>query len=82
MDSVSVEQGSMIGHGLGFTAHELPFISLGDHTLWQKDMCGALELLYGDEELGFVEWEDNFLVTEDGIEILSPMDKKLWIVER
>ena len=71
----------MIGHGLGFTGHEMPFICRGDYTPWREGMCGALEVLYGDEQYGFIEWENDFLVIEDGVKILTPFDASLWIVD-
>jgi Xaa-Pro dipeptidase len=80
MDAISAEKGSMIGHGIGFTLHELPFIVPGDDTIWTEGMCGALEIAFGDEEVGYIEWEDNFLVTRDGCQVLTPLERRLRVV--
>ena len=70
----------MIGHGTGFTVHELPFICPGDETVWTEGMVGALEIALGDEEPGYIEWEDDFLVTQDGCRMLTPMERRLRVV--
>jgi Xaa-Pro aminopeptidase len=80
MDAISLKKGSTIGHGLGFGVHELPFICPDDDTVWEAGMCGALELGIGDEVHGYLQWEDNFVVLNDGVKVLSPMEKKLWVV--
>jgi Xaa-Pro aminopeptidase len=79
-DAVSAEKGSMIGHGLGFSVHEFPYICPSDETPWVEGMCGALEIAFGDSEVGYIEWEDDFLVTETGCEILTPLEKRLLVV--
>ena len=80
MDAISVEKGPMIGHGIGFTVHELPFICRADHTVWTEGMCGALELSFGDEESGYVVLEDDFVVTESGNRLLTPLDRNIRVV--
>jgi Xaa-Pro aminopeptidase len=78
MDRISVEKGSMIGHGMGFNHHELPFICPADHTRWEEGMVVAVEIGLGEEEYGFSDLEDNFLVTADGCERLTPVERNLW----
>ena len=79
-DAVSAEKGSMIGHGLGFSVHEFPYICPSDETPWVEGMCGALEISFGDDELGYIEWEDDFVVTQDGCKVLTPLEKRLLVV--
>lgn len=78
-DAISTKKGSMIGHGLGFSIHEFPLIAPTDQTEWVTGMCGALEIAFGDGDLGWIEWEDNFLVTTDGVKNLTPLAKQLWL---
>jgi Xaa-Pro dipeptidase len=80
-DAISAKKGSMIGHGLGFSLHEYPLISPSDETAWVENMCGALEIAFGDDEVGYVEWEDDFVVTAQGVQVTSPFPKELWIAE-
>ena len=35
----------------------------------------------GDDEVGYLQWEDNFLVTETGVEVLSVSPKEIWLTE-
>ena len=57
---------------------EYPDIVPGGETVWVERMCGAIEVPFGDEDIGYVQWEDNFVVTEDGIEALNHMPKTIW----
>ena len=77
MEQASLDRGEMIGHGLGFTIHEFPHICPSDDTEWVEGMIGALEFSLGDEELGYVELEDDFVVTEDGCRVLTPLKRDL-----
>ena len=67
-----------VGHGLGLEIHEYPNIMAGGEAVWVEGMCGAIEVGFGDEETGYVQWEDNFVVTGDGIEVLNHMPKTIW----
>ena len=78
-DAISAKKGAMIGHGIGFTVHEFPLISPADQTAWVEGMCGALEISFGDDELGYIEWEDDFLVTADGVKNLTPLPRRIRI---
>lgn len=78
-DAISAKKGAMIGHGLGFSVHEYPLMAPTDETVWVENMCGALEIAFGDEQFGYVEWEDNFVVTNEGVEVLTPLPKELWV---
>jgi len=78
MDRISVAKGHMIGHGMGLSHHELPFICPADETVWEEGMVVALEIGLGEQEYGFSDLEDNYLVTADGCERLSPCPRNLW----
>jgi Xaa-Pro aminopeptidase len=82
MDRVSVEKGSMIGHGLGFQHPEAPYITPSDKTVWETGMVGAIEFGLGQEETGFCDLEDDFLVTDKGCELLTPLCKDIYICGR
>ncbi len=67
------------GHGVGRVVHEPPYIALNDHTVLQPNMVETLEPTICHSEGGdiFVSIEDQFLLTNDGIEWLTekaPMD--------
>ena len=47
----------------------------GERNVWSTGS------LYGDEQYGFIEWENDFLVIEDGVKMLTPFDASLWIVD-
>ena len=67
------------GHGVGRVVHEPPYLSLNDHTVLQPNMVETLEPTICHSEGGdmFISIEDQFLITNDGIEWLTeaaPMD--------
>ena len=72
MDRISVKAGSMIGHSTGYCMHEDPFITPTDQTVWQENMTGSVEFGLGDDDTGFADFEDNWLVHQDGCEVLTP----------
>lgn len=78
-NAVGSEKGIYVGHGLGFSVHEHPIIAPADETPWVEGMCGAIEIPFGDEETGYIQWEDNFVVTKDGAKLLTPSPKKIWL---
>jgi Xaa-Pro dipeptidase len=78
-DAISAQKGAMIGHGLGFSVHEYPSISPADETVWDENMCGALEIAFGDDTVGYVEWEDDFVITAHGVRVLTPLRKELHV---
>jgi Xaa-Pro aminopeptidase len=78
-NAVGNEKGVYVGHGIGFSVHEYPTIQPEDNTPWLSGMCGAIEIPFGDDEIGYLQWEDNFLVTETGVEVLSTTEKELWL---
>ncbi len=42
-------------------------------------MCGAIEILFGQDEIDFIQWKDNFVVTESGVGVLSKLPRVIWL---
>ena len=78
-NAVGGEKGVYVGHGLGFSVHELPTMAPADETPWVEGMCGAIEIPFGDDEVGYLQWEYNFVVTAAGARLLTPSPKKVWL---
>jgi Xaa-Pro dipeptidase len=60
-----------LGHGLGLSLHEEPFIAAHSDTLLEPGMVFAVEPIFVDGRNGY-HVEDILLVTEDGYENLTP----------
>jgi Xaa-Pro aminopeptidase len=71
-----------LGHGLGLSLHEEPFIAAHTDTVLEAGMVFAIEPVYRLGRAGF-HLEDNVLVTESGIENLtSVFGRDLIVVDR
>ena len=60
-----------LGHGLGLSLFELPFLGPTDESLLEEGMIFALEPMLVRYGLGTAVVEESVLVTADGVEILS-----------
>jgi len=62
-----------LGHGIGLDAHEAPLLSIRAETEEPllPGMIIAVEPGLYDRELGGCRWENDFLVTETGAEVLT-----------
>ena len=61
-----------LGHGIGLDAHEVPRINPGwDDTFEIGDVVAVEPGLYSDELNGGIRLENNFWITENGLEQLS-----------
>ncbi|MBI2964627.1 MAG: aminopeptidase P family protein [Chloroflexi bacterium] len=79
-DAVSDRSSIRIGHGFGWSLVEPPLIDLDDQTAWMPGMCGGLQISIGDPETGYIEWEDNFVVTDAGRRVLTAdLPPTLWV---
>ena len=59
-----------LGHGLGLSLHEEPFIAAHSQTVLEAGMVLAIEPIYRNRDSGF-HLEDNLIVTESGVENLT-----------
>lgn len=59
-----------LGHGLGLSLHEEPFIAAHSKTVLEVGMVLAIEPIYRDGNIGF-HLEDNLIVTESGVENMT-----------
>lgn len=69
------------GHGQGLMVTEMPLLSLVHDTVMVPGMVTSLEFGVSTKE-GFFIWEDLYVITEDGYEILSTDDaSELRVIE-
>ncbi len=74
--------GHSTGHGVGLEIHEAPFINVNNDDILEENMVITIEPgIYIPNKFG-VRIEDLVLVTKDGYEILSNIDKELIIIAR
>ncbi len=72
--------GHSTGHGVGLDIHEAPFINVNNESLLEKNMVITIEPgIYINNKFG-IRIEDLVLVTNNGYEILSNIDKELIVV--
>ncbi|AOV08576.1 M24 family metallopeptidase [Sporosarcina ureilytica] len=69
--------GHGLGHGIGLNIHEDPFFSQSGEDILQAGMVITIEPGIYIPELGGVRIEDDVLIKEDGIEILTHSPKEL-----
>jgi Xaa-Pro aminopeptidase len=66
-----------LGHGIGM-GWEGPWITETDETILEPGMGIAVETLFGEPGLGGTFFEEDGIVTEDGFEVLSAVQKRWW----
>jgi Xaa-Pro dipeptidase len=59
-----------LGHGLGLSLHEDPFVAASSSAVLEAGMVLAIEPIFRDGDIGY-HFEDNLLVTPDGVENLT-----------
>jgi Xaa-Pro aminopeptidase len=65
------------GHSLGL-AWESPWIVPGNGWTLEKNMYLAIEAAVGLPGVGSAGFEENVLITDDGVEVLSSVPKRRW----
>ncbi len=82
-DTIEEVASYCVGHGLGISLHEYPFVSYlirppVEGSIFQEGMVLAMETWTGKRGGDFgIRLEENFVVTKDGIDLLTkyPVDK-------
>ena len=81
----SIDHGySFLGHSIGLSPHEQPFINATTDGLIKQNMTLSIEgcvpdvLPWSNTKIA-MKSEDNFRVTETGIELFTNLDRDLWV---
>lgn len=70
-----------LGHGLGISIHEYPSLTETNPLLLEKGMVFTIEPGIYVPNVAGVRIEDDVLVTEDGLEILTKFPKELQVIQ-
>lgn len=71
-----------LGHGLGLDLHEYPSVHGSNDDLLEPGMVFTIEPGIYIPTVGGVRIEDDVLVTETGVDVLTTADKRLRIIRR
>ena len=67
-----------LGHGIGLFPHEAPHINpMWDDTFEEGEVIAVEPGLYAPELREGVRLENNYLITADGVELLTPFTMEL-----
>jgi Xaa-Pro aminopeptidase len=65
------------GHGLGMEGHERPFLDIGSEDVLEEGMIFSCEPGIYERGLGGFRHSDTFVVTEDGIDVLTQYPREI-----
>jgi Xaa-Pro aminopeptidase len=71
-----------VGHAIGLSVYERPIIAEGNPTVLEPGMVFCLETPYYELGWGGMMVEDTGVVTDDGFELFTGMDRSLLVVPR
>lgn len=71
------QQAQFVGHGLGLQINEMPVLTTRSKDLLQEGMVIAFEPKFVLPEIGAVGIENTYLITDSGVENLSPLEEKI-----
>lgn len=69
-----------LGHGIGLSAHEEPYLMQRNSLVLEEDMAFTVEPGIYIQDVGGVRIEDNLIVTNNGYENLMTLSKELIIL--
>ncbi len=70
-------QSQFVGHGVGLQINELPVLTLRSQDILAAGMVIALEPKFVLPGIGGVGVENTYLITEQGVELLTPCDESI-----
>jgi Xaa-Pro aminopeptidase len=73
-------QAPFVGHGIGLEIDELPLLARGFSQPLEIGMVFAFEPKFIFPEMGAVALEDDYAVTEDGVERLTHADDNIIVI--
>lgn len=71
------QQAAFVGHGLGLQINELPVLTPRSKEVLEAGMVIAFEPKFVLPKIGAVGVENTYLITEDGVENLSPLSEEI-----
>jgi len=71
---------ALFGHGLGRDVHEIPCLAANDHTVLEPGLAFTIELPMFIPDVGSVQLEDDFVITETGCRALAPSSLEIMTV--
>lgn len=70
-----------VGHGIGLETYDLPLFSAGDQTVLEAGMVLNIEPPYYEIGLGAIHVEDTFVVTEEGTQLLTSINRSMQVLD-
>ncbi|MNN94853.1 putative peptidase [compost metagenome] len=67
-----------MGHAIGLELYDDVTLSPGDHRILEQGMVLCVEVPYYELGAGGFQIEDTIVVTADGYEFLTQMERKLF----